>query len=97
MQVSTNSEAAAVAPEPSHPVVKEPEKSPKEEKLVLTADEEEQIEQVSNQCARILDDLNDLQFDQQEEIQQETAEFRAIKAQVDEVASKEHLISGKLL
>jgi hypothetical protein len=88
MQASTVVEAAAVSPPPSQPVVNEAQKSPKEERLLFTADEEEQIEQVTNRCARILDDLNDLQFDQQEELQQDKEEFQAIKAQVDEVASK---------
>ena len=57
--------------------------------LLLTVDEEEQIEQVSSQCARILDDLTDLQFEQQDEIKKEKQEFQLIKDEVDQVASKQ--------
>jgi predicted transcriptional regulator len=68
---------------PSEPVIE-----PKQEELLLTTDEEEHIEQVSNRCAEILEDLNDLQFEQQEEFDKEKEEFNLIKQEVDEAASK---------
>ena len=60
----------------------------KKDEVLFTTDEEEQIEHVSNTCAQILGDLNDLQFEQQEEINKETEEFNLIKNEVDEAASK---------
>ena len=62
---------------------------PKNDELLLTVDEEERIEQVSSQCARILDDLTDLQFEQQDDIKKEKQEFQLIKDEVDQVASKQ--------
>jgi hypothetical protein len=60
----------------------------KSTELLLTVDDEQQIEQVTNQCTRILDDLTDLQFDQHEQIQDEHREFQLIKQQVDQASSK---------
>ncbi|CAF4336830.1 unnamed protein product, partial [Adineta steineri] len=59
---------------------------PKEDEILLTTDENEQIENVTNNCAQILEDLNDLQFEQQKEINKEQEEFNLIKQEVDEVA-----------
>ena len=56
--------------------------------LLLTIDEKEQIEQVSNQCAHILEDLTDLQFDQQEELKEEKEEFDLLNDRINEAASK---------
>ena len=69
----------------------------KNDELLLTVDEEEQIETVTNTCAQILEDLNDLQFEQQEEINKEKAEFKLIKDEVDEVASKTFFFINKRL
>ncbi|CAF0740310.1 unnamed protein product [Adineta steineri] len=60
---------------------------PKEDEILLTTDENEQIENVTNNCAQILEDLNDLQFEQQKEINKEQEEFNLIKQEVDEVAN----------
>ena len=60
----------------------------KKEDLLLTTAEEDQIEQVTTRCAQILDDLTDLRFEQEEELDKEKEEFNLIKADVDEVASK---------
>ena len=50
-------------------------------------DEEEQIEHVTNTCAHILEDLNGLQFEQQQEINKEKEEFNLIHEEVNEAAS----------
>ncbi len=60
------------------------------EELLLTTDEEEKIEQVTSRCAEILEDLNDLHFEQQEEVNKEKEEFNLIKQEVDEAASKQY-------
>ena len=60
----------------------------KNEDLLLTTADEEQIEQVTNRCAQILDDLTDLRFEQQEELEQQKEEFNLVKEEIDEVASK---------
>ncbi len=60
----------------------------KNDELLLTTDEEEQIEHVTNTCAQILEDLNDLQFEQQQEINKEQEEVNLITEEVDEVSSK---------
>ncbi|UJR14770.1 hypothetical protein I4U23_001758 [Adineta vaga] len=70
-------------PNESLPIL--PDDSKKDE-LLLTTDEEEQIEQVSTNCAQILEDLNDIQFEQQEEINKEQEEFNLVKQEVDEAA-----------
>jgi hypothetical protein len=66
----------------------EPVIESKKDELLLTTDEEEQVEHVTNTCAKILDDLNDLRFEQQEEINKEKEEFNLIKQDIDEVASE---------
>ncbi len=76
-------------------VLNEPVIETKKEELLLTTDEEEQIEHVTNTCAHILEDLNDLQFEQQEEIKKEKEEFNLIKEEVDEVASKKSVTSER--
>ncbi|CAF4636948.1 unnamed protein product, partial [Rotaria sp. Silwood1] len=65
----------------------EPVIESKTEELLFTNDEEEKIEHVTNTCAKILDDLNDLQFEQQEQINQEKEEFDVIQQEVNEAAS----------
>lgn len=80
-------------PEVSHPPIETSpiDESPVETKkddLLLTTAEEDQIEQVTTRCAQILDDLNDLRFEQDEEIDKQKEEFNLMKADVDEVASK---------
>jgi len=79
------------APIPNHTspvsVSNEPVIESKNDELLLTTDEEEQIEHVKNTCAHILEDLNDIQFEQQEEIDKEKEEFNLIKEEVDEAAN----------
>ncbi|CAF1258948.1 unnamed protein product [Rotaria sordida] len=58
----------------------------KQDELLFTNDEKEQIEHVTNTCAQILEDLNDLQFEQQEQINKEKEEFDLIQEEVNEVA-----------
>jgi hypothetical protein len=82
-QTSMNTIPAPLPASTNEPIVE----STKDE-VLLTTDEEEQIEQVTNTCAQILEDLNDLQFEQQEEIDKEKEEFNLIKQEVDEAASK---------
>jgi hypothetical protein len=60
----------------------------KNDELLLTTDEEEQIEHVKNASAQILEDLNDLQFEQQQELDKEQEEVNLIREEVDEVSSK---------
>lgn len=56
--------------------------------LLLTIDEENQINSISNQCTNILEDLTDLQFDQQQEIKEEKEEFDLLNNEINEAASK---------
>lgn len=58
-----------------------------EERLFTTA-EEDQIANVTNSCAHIIADLQDLEIEQQEEIDKEKEEFELIQDEVDQVASK---------
>jgi len=61
--------------------------SKKDDELLLTTDEDEQVKHVKNTCAHIIEDLNDIQFEQQEEINQEQEEFNLMKKEIDEVAN----------
>lgn len=78
--VSTPSNASSLANDSSN-------ETKKEEPLLTTA-EEEQIEHVTNRCAQIIDDLTDLRFEQEEELDKQKEEFNLVKEEIDEVTSK---------
>lgn len=69
-------------------VPSEPVKETKQEELLLTTEEENEIEQVQSNAAHILEDLTDIQFEQHEQIKKEKEEFDSIKNDIDEAASK---------
>ncbi|CAF4052372.1 unnamed protein product [Rotaria sp. Silwood2] len=70
----------------------EPVQELKQDELLFTNDEEEKIEHVTNTCVKILEDLSDLQFEQQEQMNKEKEEFDLIQEEVNEAASL--LITG---
>ena len=55
--------------------------------LLLTIDDEEKVEQVTENCAKLLDELNELQLDQEEELQLEKQEFDALEDEINRAAS----------
>ena len=77
----------AVAPETTTTTTANVENEPSTD-LLLTIDDENQIKSISNQCANILEDLTDLQFDQQQEIKEEQKEFDLLNDEINEAASK---------
>jgi len=64
-------------------------KETKDDELLLTTEEEDEIKQVTNNAAHILEDLTDLQFEQQQEIKKEQEEIEVINREIDEAASKQ--------
>ena len=63
-----------------------------QDELVLTSNENEQIESVTNRCNQILEELKSLHVEQQEEVNKEKEELNLIQEEIDEAASTKSFI-----